>query len=279
VGAGLGDGESEGSGLGDAAALGLGEGESEGAGLASGEGEGDASGEADGLGEGEASGLGAGVSLGIGLGAGESEGVGLTSGLGAGVSLGLGLGAGESEGVGLTSGDGDGAVEGSGDGAGDELGAGDGLGDGSAASAATGANRDTTIKVACRNASARRRRSAGRNPDMLDTPSPDAASGRAGSFGTRRGVGVEIQDEKETISAGARNSTNALDGGSGRDRYSLVLRKPRFGLPMVQTVTPGVQYPGDSRCLDAPPQIHPAQLHRRGAHQTAQYSCLAAKGT
>jgi len=150
VGAGL--GEAEGAGLGDAAALGLGEGESEGAGLASGEGEGDASGEADGLGEGEASGLG--------VGPGESDGAGLTSG--------LGVGAGESEGAGLTSGDG--AAEGSGDGAGDELGAGDGLADGSAASAATGANSDTTSRMACTNASARRRRSAGRNPDMLKLP-------------------------------------------------------------------------------------------------------------
>jgi hypothetical protein len=108
----------------------------------------------------------------------------------------LGLGAGESVGAGLTSGDGDGAAEGSGDGAGDELGAGVGLADGSAASAATGANSDTTSRMACTNASARRRRSAGRNPDMLDISLTRSASGRAGSLGRRRGVGGEVRVKK-----------------------------------------------------------------------------------
>jgi hypothetical protein len=254
VGAGL--GEAEGAGLGDAAALGLGEGESGAARLASGEGEGAADGSGDG--------------------AGDELGAGDASGLGAGVSL--GVGAGESEGAGLTSGDGDGAAEGSGDGAGDELGAGDGLADGSAASAAIGANSDATIKVACRNASARRRRSAGRNPDMLDISLTRSAFGRAGSLGRRRGVGVEVQDEKETMSSGRRNSTNALDGGPWRDGYSVLPRNLPFGLPMVPTVHRESSTRRGFRCLDAPPRIHLARLHRRGAHQTAQDSCPSREG-
>ena len=58
--------------------------------------------------------------------------------------------------------------------------------------------------------------------------SPNAASGRAGSFGGRRVVGGEVRDEEETMSAGTRNSSNALDGGPRRDRYSVVLRNPPF---------------------------------------------------
>jgi hypothetical protein len=58
--------------------------------------------------------------------------------------------------------------------------------------------------------------------------SPNAASGRAGSLGRRRVVGGEVRDEEETMSAGTRNSSNALDGGPRRDRYSGVLRNPPF---------------------------------------------------
>ena len=71
---------------------------------------------------------------------------------------------------------------------------------------------------------------------------------------------------------------NALDGGSGRDRYAVVFRKPRFGLPMVPTVRRASSTPGDFRCLEAPPPIHLSRLHGRGAHQTAQDSCPLRRG-
>src|SRR5664279_4339692 len=72
------------------------------------------------------------------------------------------------------------------------------------------------------------RSSERRNPDMLELShqmrrpvAQDRSAGGESSAG-------EVRDEEETMSAGTRNSSNALDGGPRRDRYSVVLRNPPF---------------------------------------------------
>jgi hypothetical protein len=71
------------------------------------------------------------------------------------------------------------------------------------------------------------------------------------------------------MSAGTRNSTHTLVGGPRRDRYSDVSpRPPVLGLPIVPTAHRASSTLGDSRCLEAPPQVHLSRLHRLGPTRT-----------
>ena len=73
------------------------------------------------------------------------------------------------------------------------------------------------------------------------------------------------------MSAVTRNSSHMLVGG-GRG-VTVIQMSPRgppvLGLPMVPTAHRASSTLGDSRCLEAPPQVHLARLHRRRAYQNA----------
>ena len=113
--------------------------------------------------------------------------------------------------------------------------------------------------------------------------SPNAASGRAGSFGRRRVVGSEVRDDEETMSAGTRNSSDALDGGRGVTAIQLFSEIPRSRTADGTNGPSGVQYSGrfpvpGGTTASPPCSTPPGQVPARGATARRPRACSAIGG-